>query len=154
MAEDNKPVTVERAIGLRIKMLRNQKDMTQTDLANLLGVKFQQVQKYENGTNRVSASRLNAIMDIFQVSWAYFFTEQTSGITAYGGGFADDNVTFEMPKKPRNIAVDGLEQDVNAIYEVLGTNDGVKLVSAFSRIRDIEKRKLVINLAESLASTE
>lgn len=152
--EDNKPATVERAIGARIKMLRSQKDMTQTDLAKLLGVKFQQVQKYENGTNRVSASRLNMIMDIFQVSWIFFFNQPSSKPQAYGDGFADDATPFEMPHPEARLVDEQLENSVDAVFDIMGTNDGVKLSSAFSRIKDVDKRKLVINLAESLSSSE
>lgn len=160
MAEDQKPAAVERAIGLRIKMLRSQKDMTQTDLAKLLGVKFQQVQKYENGTNRVSASRLKAIMEIFNVKWDYFFKDQAPFNAAYNSGFADDTAPFEVPIADKPVAgadvSDGegqIETQTDKVFEILGTNEGIKLVSAFARIQDASNRKLVINLAESYTNS-
>lgn len=160
MAEDQKPAAVERAIGLRIKMLRSQKDMTQTDLAKLLGVKFQQVQKYENGTNRVSASRLKTIMEIFNVKWDYFFKDQAPFNATYNSGFADDIAPFEVPDADRPVA--GADVSVgegkigtqtDKVFEILGTNEGIKLVSAFARIQDASNRKLVINLAESYTNS-
>lgn len=154
LVEDKKPATEERAIGLRIKMLRIQNDMTQSDLAQLLGIKFQQLQKYENGTNRVSASRLNAIMSIFKVSWDYFFKDRPTTASFYGAGFADNRASFNMPEDKAPLRGARGEEAVNAIYDFLGTNDGAKLAKAFTRVEDVEKRKLVINLAESLATLE
>lgn len=154
LVKDLNPVTDEHAIGLRIKMLRTQSGMTQKQLAELLGVKFQQLQKYENGTNRVSASRLNAIMGIFKVSWDYFFKDQPTTASFYGAGFADNRAPFNMSEDDASLKEGRGEEAINAIYDILGTNDGAKLVRAFARVQDVEKRKLVINLAESLATPE
>jgi transcriptional regulator with XRE-family HTH domain len=60
-------------IGKRIRIRRMQLGMSQTDLAERIGVAFQQVQKYENGTNRVSASRLPNIAGALDVHVGYFY---------------------------------------------------------------------------------
>ena len=54
-------------VGRRVRVLRLQRRLSQTDLANHLGVSFQQVQKYENGTNRISAGRLEQIAELFKI---------------------------------------------------------------------------------------
>ncbi|WP_425502010.1 helix-turn-helix domain-containing protein [Sneathiella aquimaris] len=64
---------IDRHIGQRIKMLRKAYGLSQIDLSASLGVSYQQVQKYENATNRLSASRLYAICEIFDISLHYFF---------------------------------------------------------------------------------
>ena len=60
-------------VGRRVRTQRLTKGMSQTELGNKIGVTFQQVQKYEGGANRVSASRLSAMADILSVPISYFF---------------------------------------------------------------------------------
>jgi transcriptional regulator with XRE-family HTH domain len=67
------PHQTDRYVGARVRMRRNMLGMTQTGLADVLGVTFQQVQKYEKGTNRISASRLQHIAAILQVPVTFFF---------------------------------------------------------------------------------
>jgi len=67
------PVDIE--VGNQIRVLRYKKNMTQNDLAQQLGISFQQVQKYEKGMNRVSSSRLADIAKILGVTPGYFFTK-------------------------------------------------------------------------------
>ena len=65
--------TVDTHVGQRIRDKRNERGMSQTEVANALGVTFQQVQKYERGTNRVGASRLFDLSRILSVPIQYFF---------------------------------------------------------------------------------
>ena len=67
--------SIDQAIGARIRMYRKALGMSQTDLANQIGVRFQQVQKYENGSNRVAASRLWKIADALGVSVVSLFQD-------------------------------------------------------------------------------
>jgi transcriptional regulator with XRE-family HTH domain len=73
---------IDTAVGSRIRRRRTALRLSQTTLGQMAGVTFQQVQKYENGTNRVSASRLVMIGRALGVSTAYFFedVEPTAGI--------------------------------------------------------------------------
>jgi len=64
---------VDVFVGARLKALRKSAGMTQTDLANQIGVTFQQVQKYERGTNRIGASRLWSLCKVFNVKPDRFF---------------------------------------------------------------------------------
>ena len=67
------PDHIDRYVGSRVRMRRLMLDMSQEKLGNELGITFQQVQKYEKGTNRVSASRLQVLSQILQVSVQFFF---------------------------------------------------------------------------------
>ena len=64
---------IDKHVGSRVRMRRLMLDMSQTDVADALGLTFQQVQKYEKGTNRISASRLQHISQILQVPVPFFF---------------------------------------------------------------------------------
>ncbi len=78
MAPGTKRTTeIDRVIGAKIRMRRGEIGMTQTQLAQKIGVTFQQVQKYELGTNRVGGSRLDGIAKALEVPVSYFF-EQTA----------------------------------------------------------------------------
>lgn len=66
---------IDKAVGLRIRTYRKALGMSQTELADLIGVRFQQVQKYENGSNRVAASRLWQIADALGVSVVALFED-------------------------------------------------------------------------------
>jgi transcriptional regulator with XRE-family HTH domain len=63
----------DKHVGSRLRMRRLMLDMSQTDIANALGLTFQQVQKYEKGSNRVCASRLQHLSQILQVPVTFFF---------------------------------------------------------------------------------
>ena len=67
------PHPVDKHVGNRVRMRRHILGMSQGKLADKLGITFQQVQKYEKGTNRISAGRLQAMSHIFRVSVPYFF---------------------------------------------------------------------------------
>jgi transcriptional regulator with XRE-family HTH domain len=60
------PNRIDKHVGARVRMRRMMLDMSQTDLGEALGITFQQIQKYEKGTNRVSASRLQQIAQVLQ----------------------------------------------------------------------------------------
>lgn len=86
-SEDPNPVDIH--VGGRIRMRRSMLGMSQETLAESVGLTFQQVQKYERGTNRVSASRLYQFSRILDVPVSYFFErygegDKKSGILAYG----------------------------------------------------------------------
>jgi transcriptional regulator with XRE-family HTH domain len=81
------PKPVDRYVGSRIRMRRNLLGMTQQTLGSRIGLTFQQVQKYEKGTNRVGSSRLQQIADVLETTPAWFF-EGARG-SQKGGAFAD-----------------------------------------------------------------
>ncbi len=77
-----KPHPVDVHVGARVRMRRTLLGMTQTDLGDALGLTFQQVQKYERGTNRISASKLFKLSQVLEVSIEYFFDEMPPVVAA------------------------------------------------------------------------
>lgn len=84
------PADIE--LGKRIRIARNEAKISQEELGNQLGVSFQQVQKYEKGTNRVGAARLQQIADAFGKPVSFFYTKTNA---------ADDEVTSLMFRDPK-----------------------------------------------------
>ena len=109
-------------------------DMSQTDVADALGVTFQQVQKYEKGANRISASRLHHISQILQVPISFFFegAPAASGIPPAAKGRAD-------APSPAYVS------------HFLATSDGLSLVKAFMCIEDAKLRRAIVRLVEGIA---
>jgi transcriptional regulator with XRE-family HTH domain len=103
-------------------------DMSQTALGDALEVTFQQVQKYEKGTNRISASRLQKVCHILQVPIPFFLEGAPAGDTLPGGRPPSDPLT-----------------------DLMATRDGLALVKAFMRISNVQLRRRIVNLVEELA---
>ena len=117
---------IDRHVGARIRMQRMVRGVSQADLGNAVGVSFQQVQKYEKGTNRVGASRLHQIADALEVTPEFFFEEVTkSGISS-----------------PKGLAV---------IDDFILSQDGTALSRAFTKITNAKMRRCIVSLVEQLA---
>ena len=114
---------VDRHVGSRVRMRRMMLDLSQEKLGDALGLTFQQVQKYENGTNRISASRLQHISQILRVPVPFFFEGAPGG-------------------------VDGAAGPPSYVNGFLATSDGVALVKAFRRIKNVRLRRLIVSLVE------
>ena len=104
---------------------------SQEKLADALGLTFQQVQKYEKGTNRISASRLQQLSSALGVPIEFFYSDGAPAGEA--GGFAEAG-------KP------GYEADMM-------TSDGLKLLKAFNAISDPQTRKRIVELAQTLSTS-
>ena len=87
---------VDHVIGAKIRMRRGEIGMTQTQLANAIGVTFQQVQKYEQGTNRVGGSRLAGVAKALDVSVAYLFEQTAEEMAAVQGSLLDTRGAVSM----------------------------------------------------------
>ena len=124
----------DKHVGSRLRMRRLMLDMSQTDIANALGLTFQQVQKYEKGRNRVSASRLQHISQILQVPVPFFFegAPASSGIPQTAKG------TTDAPSPAY-------------VTDFLATSDGLSLVKAFMCIEDPKLRRSIVRLVEEIA---
>ena len=79
---DNAPHPIDLTVGARVLSLRIKRKLTQTDLADKIGVSFQQLQKYERGANRISASRLWRIAVALEAPMTYFFDGITTSADA------------------------------------------------------------------------
>jgi transcriptional regulator with XRE-family HTH domain len=120
----------DRHVGARIRMRRMMLGMSQEKLGDALGLTFQQVQKYEKGTNRVGASRLQQIATILNVEVAYFF----EGLQGSTNG---------QPKRDASATV---------VDDFLATSDGLALTRAFQRIVDAKTRRRIVDLVEQIAA--
>ena len=122
------PVDVH--VGARVRLRRLMLRMSQDKLGENLGVTFQQAQKYERGTNRVSASRLWGMADVLDVPVQYFF--EGLALESGAGGFGENDQT-------------------PLVYDFINSPDGVQLAAAFSRITDPKVRRQVLQLVRALA---
>ena len=123
----------DRHVGSRLRMRRLMLDMSQTEIADAVGLTFQQVQKYEKGSNRVSASRLQHISQILQVPVPFFF----EGAPAATGIRPSAGVTAEA-SSPSYVA------------DFLATSEGLSLVKAFVCIEDPKLRRAIVRLVEEI----
>ena len=134
MSENKKkPNPIDTHVGSRIRLRRNMLEMSQEKLGEMLGITFQQIQKYEKGTNRVGASRLQAIASILSVPPAFFF-EGAPGIDNQpaAGSMAEGAAA-------------------NYVVDFLSSTEGLRLNRAFVKITDPAVRKKIVELTESLA---
>ncbi len=118
---------LDMTIGKRVRALRLQRGMSQTELANALDLTFQQVQKYEKGANRISAGRLQRIAEILEVPVTFFFS-----------GFSEEHGKRDA-------------KSVESEFDFLQTGGAMRLVRAYSRIRESGVRLRLLRLTESLA---
>jgi transcriptional regulator with XRE-family HTH domain len=120
-----RPLPVDTLVGRNIRICRLQRGLTQTALGDHLGVTFQQIQKYENGANRVGASRLSQLAGALGVSLnALFDGSPTAGRTG---------------------------PDLSG-RELLANPHALRLVQAFHRIPGAKQRIAVLHLIESLGN--
>jgi transcriptional regulator with XRE-family HTH domain len=115
-------------------MRRMMLGMSQEKLGDALGLTFQQVQKYEKGTNRIGASRLQHISRILQVPVSFFFDG--------------------APEIPGQAT--GLSEAPSPSYvsDFLATSDGLALTKAFTRIKDGKLRRRIVDLVEQIATRD
>jgi transcriptional regulator with XRE-family HTH domain len=125
------PNPIDKHVGSRVRMLRMMLNMSQEKLGDALGLTFQQVQKYEKGTNRIGASRLQQISGILSVPVAFFF-EGAPHSGGHSGGMT------EAPS-PAYVA------------DFLATSDGLSLTKAFMRIKNAKLRRRIVDLVEHIA---
>jgi transcriptional regulator with XRE-family HTH domain len=125
------PNPIDKHVGSRVRLRRMMLNMSQTKLGDELGLTFQQVQKYEKGKNRISASKLLQSAHILQVPVTYFF-EDAPGIP----GAPQAKATAPSPAY---------------VTDFLATRDGLALIKAFMRIKDAKLRRRAVNLVEEIA---
>jgi transcriptional regulator with XRE-family HTH domain len=128
------PNPVDKYVGSRIRMRRIMLGMSQEKLGESLGLTFQQIQKYEKGTNRVGASRLQQISEILQVPVSFLFEGGP-------GGAVNANGLNEAPSPAY-------------VSDFLATSEGLALTRAFTRIADSKLRRSIVDLVEQIAARE
>jgi transcriptional regulator with XRE-family HTH domain len=122
------PNPVDKHVGSRVRMRRLMVGMSQERLGEALGLTFQQIQKYEKGTNRIGASRIQQISEILQIPVSFLF-EGAPGSAA---------------------SVEGLGEAPSPAYvaDFLATSEGLALIRAFTRIPDIKLRRAIVDMVE------
>ena len=117
---------IDAQVGNRVRIRRMLIGMSQEKLGDLLGLTFQQVQKYEKGINRIGAGRLFEIARILDVPIDFFY----EGVSTSAQGFAEESAP---------------------VLEFVSSNEGLQLSLAFMKIKDPKVRKRVLDLVKSLA---
>jgi len=131
------PNPIDKHVGSRVRMRRMMLSMSQEKLGDALGLTLQQVQKYEKGTNRIGASRLQQIAHILQVPVSFFF-EGAPASPSGGGGHGG------MGEAPSPAYVS----------DFLATSDGLSLTKSFMRIKNSKLRRRIVDLVEQIAGEE
>jgi transcriptional regulator with XRE-family HTH domain len=123
------PNPIDVYVGRRVRMRRIEIDMSQQLLGEHIDLTFQQIQKYEKGTNRIGASRIQQIGKALEVPASYFFEGAPDGW--------EGEATNQIPL---------------AHLEMLSTREGKLLVSSFARITDAKIRHSFVGLIQRVAS--
>jgi transcriptional regulator with XRE-family HTH domain len=122
---------VDKHVGSRVRMRRMMLKMSQTKLGDALGLTFQQVQKYEKGTNRIGAGRLMHIASILRVPVQFFF----EGAPTFPGQ------RHSHGKTPAS----------DYVSDFFATNTGLALTKAFMQIKQRAVRRRIVHLVEEIA---
>jgi transcriptional regulator with XRE-family HTH domain len=128
------PNPVDKYVGSRVRMRRIMLGMSQEKLGDALGLTFQQIQKYEKGTNRVGASRIQQISEILQVPVSFLFEGGPSTTASVIGAGEAISPTY--------------------VSDFLATSEGLALTRAFMRITDAKLRRSIVDLVERIAAQE
>jgi transcriptional regulator with XRE-family HTH domain len=128
------PNPVDKYVGSRVRMRRIMLGMSQEKLGEALGLTFQQIQKYEKGTNRVGASRIQQISEILQVPVSFLFEGGPTGVPGAEGANEATSPSY--------------------VSDFLATSEGLALTRAFTRITDAKLRRSIVDLVEKIADQE
>lgn len=128
--------SVDVHVGQRLRVRRSLLGLSQEKLADALGITFQQVQKYEKGTNRVSASRLYKLSNILEVPVSYFFSKLPDDMET------DSRGSFGM--------ADNEQEEFEASQDIMAEKETIELVKTYYSIKDPEMRKDIIRFIKSM----
>lgn len=130
-----KPNPIDIHVGTRVRLRRTMLGLSQEKLGDSLGITFQQIQKYEKGSNRIGASRLQKLSEILKTPISFFFEDAPGSEKSMVSGMSE----VDAP---------------NYIVDFLSTSEGLQLYKAFANIKDPKVRKKIIDLVRSLADEE
>lgn len=128
-ADGKVPNPVDLHVGARVRMRRKFLSLSQEGLANALGLTFQQVQKYERGSNRISASKLYEISQTLKAPIQYFFEGYAEGEPVEG--FSES-------------------ESEQFVHSFLMTTEGTELAEAFPQIENAKHRRRILELVQAL----
>ena len=130
------PNPTDQHIGARVRMRRKMLAMSQEQLANALGITYQQVQKNETGINRIAASRLQQMSHILQVPVAFFFEGAPNAAAQLGSSGS------------------ALSLSTAQIDDFVSDSDGLRLIGAFMRIDNAALRRRIVMLVQEIAGDD
>ena len=128
------PNPIDQHVGRRVRMRRLMLAMSQEKLGDALGLTFQQVQKYEKGATRISASRLQQMSDILQVPVEFFFEGAPNASAPHGSNKS--------------------ELWMAQIDDFVSDPDGLRLIRAFMRIDNVALRRRIVMLMQEIAGDD
>jgi transcriptional regulator with XRE-family HTH domain len=131
VSEIKTPNPVDQHVGSRVRVRRRMLAMSQGKLGDALGITFQQVQKYEKGTNRIGAGRLQEISHILQVPIAFFYE-----------GAIDESVLAKSEASTRSLAM---------LDDFVSSSEGLRLIQSFMRIESAVARRRIVALVQEIA---
>ena len=123
---------VDMHVGSRVRMRRMMLGISQKKLADALGLSFQQVQKYEKGSNRIGASRLEHISRFLQAPVAFFFE-----------GAPDASAVATSEEDTRSLAL---------MNDFVSSPEALRLVQSFAQIEDADVRRRIVDLVQAIGS--
>jgi transcriptional regulator with XRE-family HTH domain len=148
------PDPIDIAVGGRIRARRIALGVSQTALAKALGLTFQQVQKYEKGANRVSASTLVRVARELGVTVAFLVGEEVQS-TGASRREASKGLAGKAPAPPADLAAAGGEAAIGArgdsAFGGLGIAEALELVEVFGRVSDPSVRRAMLQLLQTMA---
>lgn len=131
------PSSIDAHVGSRVRLRRMLIGMSQEKLGELLGLTFQQVQKYEKGANRIGASRLYDISNILNVPVQYFFEELPSSV----GTQLNGQGMSEPDREP-------------FVMDFVSSTEGLQLIRSYTKVTDPRVRKRILELVKSLGGED
>ena len=134
VSRTGKPNPIDIHVGRRVRHRRTLLGLSQEKLGEAVGLTFQQIQKYERGANRISASRLYALSHILDVPVPFFFEDMPPEISG---------------EKSVPSHAEGIQEE----FDPLTKRETLELVRAYYRIKDPNVRKRLYNLFKSLSGT-
>jgi len=133
MAEAKKtPNPIDVHVGSRVRLRRTMQGMSQEKLGDALGITFQQIQKYEKGTNRIGASRMQQIAAALKVPVSFFFEDAPAPEGIVAAGMAEAGAT-------------------SYVVDFLSSPEGIALNRAFVRINNPAIRRKIVEMVRTLA---
>ncbi len=129
------PNPIDVHVGSRVHLRRRLLDMTQEGLGEAIGVSFQQVQKYERGSNRIGASRLFDLARVLDVPIRFFFDDMSEDVAARSPGQSNGTA----------------RETVDVGLDPMAVRETLDLVPAYYKIHDASVRKRILNLIRALA---
>jgi transcriptional regulator with XRE-family HTH domain len=126
------PNPIDKYVGSKVRARRQTLGMSQRKLGDALGVTFQQIQRYENGTDRIGASRLHQLSQVLQAPPAFFF---------------QDAPNVSVGRSRESVARSSVH-----LMRFLGTPDGIALARAFTRL-NVKLRWRIVNLVQALTES-